>query len=80
MILDEWDENKERLKNGEKTIGSSNWENYQWLKNSLFEFTQFTYKKDLCTYAFKDITESFLRSYSVYIQEKGFIRIITKED
>ena len=63
---------KERFKNGEKTIGSSNWENYQWLKNSLFEFTKFKYKKDFCTYAFKDITESFLRSYSAYIQEKGF--------
>lgn len=63
---------KEQFKNGEKTIGSSNWENYQWLKNSLFEFTKFKYKKDFCTYAFKDITESFLRSYSVYIQEKGF--------
>ena len=63
---------KERFKNGEKTTGSSNWENYQWLKNSLFEFTEFKYKKDFCSYAFKDITESFLRSYGVYIQEKGF--------
>ena len=62
---------KERIKNGEKTTGSSNWENYQWLKNSLLEFTQSKYKKDFCTYAFKDITESFLRSYSIYIQEKG---------
>ena len=62
---------KTRIKNGEKTIGSSNWENYQWLKNSLFEFTQFKYKKDFSAYAFKDITESFLRYYSIYIQEKG---------
>ena len=63
---------KERFKNGEKTIGSSNWENYQWLKNSLFEFTKFKYKKDFSIYAFKDITESFLRSYSIYILDKGF--------
>lgn len=63
---------KERFKNGEKTTGSSNWENYQWLKNSLFEFSKFKYKKDFNSYAFKDITESFLRSYSLYIQEKGF--------
>lgn len=62
---------KTRIKNGEKTTGSSNWENYQWLKNSLFEFTQFKYKKDFSSYAFKDITESFLRYYSIYIQEKG---------
>lgn len=62
---------KERIKNGEKTTGSSNWENYQWLKNSLFEFTKFKYKKDFSSYAFNDITESFLRYYSIYIQEKG---------
>lgn len=63
---------KERFKNGEKTTGSSNWENYQWLKNSLLKFTQFKYKKNFGIYTFKDITESFLRSYSIYIQEKGF--------
>lgn len=62
---------KERIKNGEKTTGSSNWENYQWLKNSLFEFTKVKYKKDFNSYCFKDISESFMHSYSIYIQEKG---------
>ena len=45
---------KERIKNGEKTTGSSNWENYQWLKNLLFEFTKVKYKKDFNSYCFKD--------------------------
>lgn len=62
----------ERSKNGKLIIGSQNANNYQWLRNSLFEFTKYKYKKDFSLYMFSDITESYLRSYSVYIQQKGY--------
>ena len=62
---------KERVKNGEVLNGSSNSENYQWLKNKLESFTLEVYKKDLSTITFRDVTKDFLRSYCKYIQDKA---------
>lgn len=62
---------KERFKNGEVVKGSSNAKNYQWLKNFLEDFTKEKYKKDFSAYQFKDITESFLRAFVLYIKKRG---------
>lgn len=62
----------ERSKNGKLIVGSANANNYQWLRNSLSEFTTYKYKKDFSLYRFNEITEKFLRSYAVYIQQKGY--------
>lgn len=62
---------RERVKNGEVLNGSSNSENYQWLKNKLESFTLEVYQKDLSSITFRDVTKDFLRSYCKYIQDKA---------
>lgn len=63
--------NKERFKNGELLKGSSNSRNYQWLKNTLEDFTLEVYKKNLSEVVFRNVTKDFLRAYCKYIQNKA---------
>ncbi|GAB6119761.1 phage integrase SAM-like domain-containing protein [Dysgonomonas termitidis] len=63
--------NTERIKNGGIIKGSSNFELYLSLKNSLAEFTKKTYNRSFHTYFFPDIDENFFRDYAFFLQKKG---------
>lgn len=62
---------RERFKNGEIVIGTSNAKNYRSLYKSLNEFTLRKYKRNLSQYCFSDITKTFMEHYCVYTQNKG---------
>lgn len=61
----------ERIKNGKLIKGSSTYELYQTLKNSLSEFTKKEYNRSFHTFFFPDINEDFFLRYSLFLQKRG---------
>lgn len=62
---------KERIKNGQIVDSSNNAKRYEQLKRCLVTFCKIQYNRSFSTYYFKDITETFLLDYTMYIKKKG---------
>lgn len=64
-------ENHEKIKNGKlvKSIGTASM--YKQLRNSLTNFVQTKYRKELSRYYFTDITQTFLLDYVVFLEKRG---------
>lgn len=62
---------KERIKNGQIVNSSNNAKTYERIKRNLEEFCRVQYARSFSTYYFKDISESFLLDYTLYIKKKG---------
>lgn len=58
---------KERIKNGQIVDSSNNAKRYEQLKRCLVTFCKIQYNRSFSTYYFKDITETFLLDYTMYI-------------
>lgn len=63
--------NKERFKNGNIVSSYSNVREYQFLKNSLSDFTKQKYNKTFSGYYFKNINEEFLNDYAMFLHKRG---------
>ncbi|MFR9524336.1 MAG: phage integrase SAM-like domain-containing protein [Rikenellaceae bacterium] len=63
--------NKQRIKNG-LVVDSSNYsDSYRLLKTSLTRFCKAKYNRSLSSFHFRDITETFLLDYTMYIKQRG---------
>lgn len=62
---------KERIKNGQIVDSSNNAKTYARFKKYLSEFTKQQYNRSFSSYFFKDIDETFLLDYTMYIKKKG---------
>lgn len=62
---------QERIKNGHVLTSSSNAKKYQLLKKTLGEFTHNVYRKEFSKYRFRDINESFLMAFVLYLKKRG---------
>lgn len=62
--------NRERIKNGVVEDCSLHAKSYKLLKTSLTRFCRSKYNRALTSYYFKDITETFLLDYTLYIKKR----------
>ncbi|MFI3240688.1 MAG: phage integrase SAM-like domain-containing protein, partial [Bacteroidales bacterium] len=63
--------NKQRIKNGLVVDSSNHSDSYKLLKTSLTRFCKTQYNRSLSSYHFRDITETFLLDYTMYIKQRG---------
>lgn len=64
-------ENHEKIKNGKlvKSVGTASM--YKQLRNSLANFVQTKFRKELSRYYFTDITQTCLLEYVVFLEKRG---------
>ena len=62
---------QERIKNGHILTSASNAKKYILLKKTLGEFTHNVYRKEFSKYRFRDINESFLMAFVLYLKKRG---------
>lgn len=64
-------DSKERIKNGQIILSSSNARKYEKFHRSLKAFVSAVYGKSLSSYFFKDIDTKFLTDYAFYLKRRG---------
>lgn len=63
---------QERMKNGHILTSSPNAKKYIVLNKTLGEFTRDVYRKEFSKYRFRDIDESFLLAFAMYLKKRGW--------
>jgi len=64
-------DSKDRIKNGQIILSSSNARKYEKFHRSLKAFVSAVYGKSLSSYFFKDIDAKFLTDYAFYLKRRG---------
>lgn len=64
-------DSKERIKNGQIILSSSNARKYEKFHRSLKAFVSAVYWKSLSSYFFKDIDTKFVSDYAFYLKRRG---------